>query len=310
MLVLRFLLFGCVFAGLRASAASAQETSLQRTDAAVAKSVAQLDHAEWTVREQATQQLVRAGAPAVQVLAKCAATGSPEAALRAIEVLSTFYDQDDFPAMDVLESELEQLLSAKGSAGEAARQAWESHRAARERRAIARIQELGGRIDLSETLSIDLDEQVSPTIDHIAIGPSWKGGDDGLKLVGRLSRFSLDSKRIYRVKGAPVSEAAWQKLADAGFQVDDRGAYLGIGSKMPFGGVEDGCRIDSVKPKSPADQAGLQEDDVIVKFDNKPVKDFTELIELLKAAEPGQKALFGIKRGEQDLELTVQLGSW
>ena len=115
---------------------------------------------------------------------------------------------------------------------------------------------------------------------------------------------------MYRGKGATISDAAKQQLEDAGFQVDDRGAYLGISSQVPFAAADNGCQIDTVREKSPAEKAGLQPDDVIVKYGDKPVKDFTELIDLLKAAEPGQKVLFTIHRAGQPMTLTVELGSW
>jgi hypothetical protein len=274
--------------------------------AAIARAVAALDDSEWAAREAASRQLLSFGAAALPALARQAAQGSPEAAVRSVEILSTLYDRDDFPDMEALETELERLLAARGSPGEAARRAWEQHRPARERRAIARIEELGGRIDFSQEQRIDFDDQALPLIDHIVIGPKWKGGDDGIKHILKLSQV----KRLYRVKGAPISDAARQKLEDAGFVMDDRGAFLGIGSSVQFGGEANGCEVDTVRDGSPAAQGGLQRGDLIVKFDDRPVKQFNDLIELLKESEPGRKVAFTVLRGGEALVLPVTLGDW
>jgi hypothetical protein len=279
-------------------------------EATVQQALRELDHSEWIVRERATHALSRSGPAIVRAVSQRAANGSPEAAVRAIEVLAQFYDDPQFAAVDELETALEPLLVARGAPGEAARRAWESQRIAREQRAVGHIQALGGSIQFqaSERLGLDLDEPIAgiPQINYIVIGRRWKGGDEGLKHITRLSQVRI----IYRVKDAPITPAGVQKLDDAGFRSEVRGAFLGISGSQPFGGVEEGCMIDMVTPKSPAEKAGLQPGDIVLKFDDKPVKDFNDLIDLLKAAEPNQKVTLTIQRGGQQLPLPVELGNW
>jgi len=295
-----------------ATVAWADEPPKPADDAAIQRALANLDNADWAVREQATRQLAKFGSSAVHTLAQCARNGSPEASIRAIDVLSEVYELGSPSDAEALDDEFEPLTTMKGSVGEAARSVWEEHRPGRERRAIAQIERLGGRVDFGPEPRIDFDEDTTPDVDYVVIGPRWTGGDSGLKYVLRLSEVfrKREIKRVYRVKGAPITENGVQLLADAHFQVDDRGAYLGIASKS-FGGFDiEGCSIDEVRPESPADKAGLLPRDRILKFDDHEVKDFTELIDLLKAGEPGQHVTFTVLRAGEAVRVPVELGSW
>ena len=295
------------------SAVDAADPPAKPDEAAVQQALRELDHAEWSVRERATQTLQQSGAAAVKTIAQRAATGSPEAAVRATEVLAAFYADLEFPAVDVLENELESLILARGSVGEAARRAWEGRRSDREQRALARIQEFGGTIQYpqSTTRLEPLEDQ--PTgiraIDSVVLTRRWKGGDDGLRYVRRLTIFG-DRKLVYRVKGSPVSDAAIEQLEQAGFHIEPRGARLGIGNTTSFGPDVEGCVVGFVKEDSPASKAGLLERDVIVKFNEKAVADFQDLIEILKEIEPGQTALVTIRRGDEVKNLPVILDDW
>lgn len=312
MRLVRLVACGCAVLGFIWSLAVAADSPKPTDDAAIQRALLELDHSEWTTRERATEALLRFGAPAVRALAQRAATGTPEAAVRATEILAAFYADESFPAVDELETELEQLIVTKGSVGEMARRAWEDHRLDREQRALEHFQELGGTIQYPLPGRAILDEQEpnASVIDSVVITRRWKGGDEGLKYVRRLTRFQLE-RRIYRVNGAPVSDAAIEQLEQAGFRVEPRGALLGItNGGGPIGVDIEGCEVDSIKPDSPAEKAGLQENDVITKFNEHAVPDFKDLIELLKAAEPGQKATLTVQRAGTMLQIPVELGDW
>jgi hypothetical protein len=283
------------------------------TPLATQRAIADLDHAEWVARERATRILEQldevAAADALAALAHQAVHGSPEAAVRAVRVLAAFYGRGDFAAMDELESALETLILVKGSVGEAARRAWEQHRSERERRAVKRIEQLGGGVHYAQDRGFEFDESLPgvPLIDFIVIGSRWTGGDDGLKHVLRLSQV----RRVYRVKNAPISDGAVERLESAGYAVEVRGAFLGIRGSVPFAGADfEGCLIDSVTAGSPAEKGGLQSQDIVLKFDDKEVKDFNELIDLLKSSEPGQTVTFTVLRGGERKTVKVELGTW
>lgn len=280
---------------------------------AVQAALRELDRPEWLMRERATRFLEKldpqAAEAALTALGQQARHGSQEAALRAVEVLAAYYNRKDFHAIEALEAVLEELTSVPGTAGEAARRAWEQHRVERERRAVKHIERLGGGVHYAQEVRFDLEDALPgvPLIDFIVIGSRWTGGDEGLKHVLRLSQV----RRVYRVKNAPVSEAAIQRLESAGFVVELRGAFLGIRGSVPLAVADfEGCLIDSVTPGSPAEKGGLLPQDIVLKFGEKDVSDFNELIDLLKSSEPGQTVILTILRGGERKTVKVELGTW
>src|SRR4051812_13348164 len=67
--------------------------------------------------------------------------------------------------------------------------------------------------------------------------------------------------------------------------------------------------VGSVKPGSPAAQAGLRYGDKIVAIDGKPIDGFTSLQEMV-GSRAGQPTRFTIQRGTQTLDTTVVPGSY
>ena len=76
--------------------------------------------------------------------------------------------------------------------------------------------------------------------------------------------------------------------------------YLGV--RMLEGGV-----VVAVGPDSPAEKAGLKENDVILSFDDKQIRDTTQLINLVQRTRVGQKVPMRIWRAgsEMTLEATI-----
>ena len=67
----------------------------------------------------------------------------------------------------------------------------------------------------------------------------------------------------------------------------------------------EGMRIDGVIEGRPADKAGIQRGDVILRIGEVEVKDIYDYMEGLSKFSKGQKASVKVKRGEQTLELEV-----
>jgi serine protease Do len=78
---------------------------------------------------------------------------------------------------------------------------------------------------------------------------------------------------------------------------------LGVG----YRDVEDGVRVTSVEPGSPAARAGLQEGDVIVGVGASPVRNGQELRRKI-AASDGEAVVVSVVRGGETLEKTVMFG--
>ena len=81
----------------------------------------------------------------------------------------------------------------------------------------------------------------------------------------------------------------------------------------PFIGVSfdrdaQGCVIKQITPDSPAEKAGLKVDDVILKADGKDLASGDDLAAAVRLKTPGAKMVLSVKRGDQMLSLTVEIG--
>ncbi len=290
--------------------------------ARIAQLATDLSHPNYTQRQQATEKLLASNPkdrlPDVLGVIR---SGRPEAAVRANEVLAAWYARPDLKAAETeaVENAMESLREVAGAVGERARNTWEIHRVARENRAVERLQSLGAKVKLVDAqeargIGLDLDADIPlnavPAIQHISLGRAWKGTDDDLKYIGRLS--NIQNGAIYRGKTAKVADAALEALTDRNphLRVEIRGAFLGVSYSAPaFGGVA-ACLIGKVESGSPAEKAGLMKDDIIIKFGETPVESFMDLIDCLKSSDPGEKVVFTVIRDREETRMTVELGDW
>lgn len=72
--------------------------------------------------------------------------------------------------------------------------------------------------------------------------------------------------------------------------------------------VNRGAIINEVVEGSPADEAGLREDDVIIAFDGDRVRDDDDLIDLVADTGPGDEVVLTILRDNDEQEITVEIG--
>jgi serine protease Do len=73
--------------------------------------------------------------------------------------------------------------------------------------------------------------------------------------------------------------------------------------------VRQGAIVTQVSPGSGADTAGIQVNDVIVTFDNKPITSAGDLVAAIRARNPGDRVPLTVNRGGKTVPLTVVLGS-
>ncbi|MFH1043881.1 MAG: Do family serine endopeptidase [Pseudomonadota bacterium] len=69
-----------------------------------------------------------------------------------------------------------------------------------------------------------------------------------------------------------------------------------------------GVLVAGVQRGSPADRAGIKPGDIVVRVEGKPVSDPDSLRNLIVAVPPGKPTTFKLKRGQNEVEVTVNVG--
>src|SRR5579859_2684327 len=85
---------------------------------------------------------------------------------------------------------------------------------------------------------------------------------------------------------------------------EERG-FLGI----QFQAMDGEAKISGFADGSPAEKAGLKEGDVIVKIQDKPIKEVGDLMEVMQKTKPGEKRSVTVKRDDKEKIVTVTLGT-
>ncbi|MCS7306190.1 MAG: M20/M25/M40 family metallo-hydrolase [Thermoguttaceae bacterium] len=80
-----------------------------------------------------------------------------------------------------------------------------------------------------------------------------------------------------------------------------------LGTVPDFGRQADGYAIAGVVPGSPAEKAGLQPGDLIVQFNDQPIKSLADIEAALRKHKPGEKVRLRARRGSELLEMEVTL---
>jgi S1-C subfamily serine protease len=85
------------------------------------------------------------------------------------------------------------------------------------------------------------------------------------------------------------------------------GAFLGVGLDEVEGDAR-GAKVRTVEPESPAEKAGLQDGDVIVRFDGAEVRSARQLVRLVGETPAGRSVPLEVKRAGATRKLTATLG--
>ena len=87
---------------------------------------------------------------------------------------------------------------------------------------------------------------------------------------------------------------------------DGNTAMLGVVTESD----DDGLKITDITEGSGADKAGLKEDDIITKVDDKKVDDPDDLTKLIRSHKPGDKVNITYLRDKKEQKVTAELGKW
>lgn len=267
--------------------------------------VQDLNAPEFTKREEATRRLIAAGAVAANPLIKAVQSSSLETTCRINTILRTWYTSGKEELIDPAEVAFEQLKESKNRhiASRADATLEQFATTIRQDRALAEINKLGGSVkELTENGIRAIGPGESKQL-MVILGRDWRGGDDGLKFVRRLSSntvlYLLHNRVTEKLLTPGVTpEAVAQLRRDMPrLNVAYRGpAFLGI---SPLNRIP-GCYVREVTPDSPAAKAKIRSGDVVAKFDGKPVADFEELVLLIQDKQPGDKTKIEVLRGDEE----------
>lgn len=74
--------------------------------------------------------------------------------------------------------------------------------------------------------------------------------------------------------------------------------------------VDQGAKITDITHESGADKAGLKEDDIITKVDDKKIEDPDDLTKVIRSHKPGDKVTITYLRDKKEQKTTADLGKW
>ena len=274
-----------------------------------------LEHADFRIREAASERIVVRRLAAVAPLAELAQSGRPEASIRAFELLRQLHSADDEATYEAVESVYDALIQGNNiQAASRAEAAIDAQGATRHRRALAAFRKLGGLVRFHVDEDPDSDAP-PPPIKAAMINRQWIGGDEGLKYLRRIEDFQPAARfqqrsALYVIKGptgAKISpEALAQLKADLQGVVAERGpAFMGV---QPSSGlVENGLVISRLVPDGPGDAAGLQPEDVVLEFDGVAIPNFETLVEQIGLRQPGDIVTVIYLRDGEEKCLTAEL---
>lgn len=100
--------------------------------------------------------------------------------------------------------------------------------------------------------------------------------------------------------GAEKSAKAW-----LGVSIQDMTSKLAKSMDLK---ITEGVLVSEVVERSPAESSGVQEKDVIIEFNSKPITDADDLVKAVGKSEPGAKAELTLIRKGEKKKVTVTLG--
>jgi S1-C subfamily serine protease len=150
-----------------------------------------------------------------------------------------------------------------------------------------------------------------------SINPGNSGGplvDEQGRVVGINTAIISNAQNIGFSISIDLAKPIVQELIDSGtvtrgyvgVQLTDITPSLAENLDLP---VEEGVGIVQVVPGSPADDAGLQQNDIIVRVEDQEITNTGDLLEALRAYQAGDTVTIRLYRDDEQQELEVTLGT-
>jgi hypothetical protein len=120
------------------------------------------------------------------------------------------------------------------------------------------------------------------------------------KIVGLVTRIARELDR-------QDQPPAFTRVASQAPQGDRRPMRVTMGVVPDYADDGGGLKVNGVRPDGPAEKAGIQAGDVIVKFGDKTVSSIYDYTYILQEHAPGDVVNVEVKRGDKVLTMTVTL---
>ncbi len=144
--------------------------------------------------------------------------------------------------------------------------------------------------------------RVSDTADKINV----KGALNTIDLAdGVLDQLLVQPQRMAFV-GTPLADP--HTLLPGGDGSGSGRVFLGVVPDYATLDGDQGCGLSGIVPGSPAQAGGLRSDDVIVRWNNKPVTNVRGLTARLYESRPGDEVEIRVRRDEKTVTLKITLG--
>jgi hypothetical protein len=113
-----------------------------------------------------------------------------------------------------------------------------------------------------------------------------------VRLVGGVLRRVADGENVVTFARAERSSPPRARGTGAGY-----GPYFGIVPE--FGQPDEGVKLGGVRAGSPAEKAGLQSGDLLLRFDGKPVRNLEDFVFVLRGKRAGDRVEIVYRRGTE-----------
>lgn len=275
-------------------------------------------------RRAATGQLIARAKTVAPALAAAAERSKGDHLAEIVEVLEQILISSDPEVAESAEDVLERLQqSSHRDAAAAASRVLCANVTSRHTRALAHVEELGGRVHSQElnvrthSLGGGAAAEAFPAgqpfpmhprrrINFVILDQHWNGGDPGLKFVERL--HPGEPLVVYVDDGAAVTADALQQLRTQRINTTLRQRHEGC-LGVVFDDRSNLLRISAVVQDSPADRAGIRPGDVVLEMNGEPVGLKHQLIRRALAYPPGETIELHVVRGQAELDFSVVMGS-
>jgi len=182
---------------------------------------------------------------------------------------------------------------------------------------------LGGSVSVGIISAKQRDINTGPYDDYLQTDAAINKGNSGGPLFNMSGEVIGVNTAIISPTGFSVgigfavpSDAAVVVLEQLRLYGETRRGWLGVNVQTvtedlaEANGLKEGvgALVSSVAQDGPAAKAGIQEGDVIVKFDGVRVDNIYDYTYALRSRKPGQQVRITVKRDQQELELLATLG--